>query len=71
MTLFTIREAAAHCKVSERTIYRWIAEGRIEATRLGPTLLRIDEQALGNLRNPVIVRSVQVPDEIARVGGER
>lgn len=34
----------AHC--SERTIRRYIAEGRLKAVRVGPRMLRVDRDSL-------------------------
>jgi excisionase family DNA binding protein len=35
--VLSVREAAALVGVSERTIYRWCAEGTIESIRIGGT----------------------------------
>ena len=53
MSEITKREAAAKAKVSIKTIERWIAEGRIEAYRYGPRLVRIESDSLENLRQPI------------------
>ena len=45
----TKQEAAEQKKVSVKTIERWIAEGRIEAYRYGPRLVRIKSESLENL----------------------
>ena len=37
----TVSTAADYYGVSEKTIYRWIAEARISAVRVGPKLWRI------------------------------
>lgn len=39
--LLTVAEAAAHYKVSEKTIRRWIAAGRIKAVRPGERTIRV------------------------------
>ena len=39
--LLTVAEAAAHYKVSEKTIRRWIAAGQIEAVRPGERTIRV------------------------------
>lgn len=39
--LLRVREAAQLLKVSKWTIYRWIDEGRLEATKIGGGSLRI------------------------------
>lgn len=38
----SIQSAAEHYGVSERTVRRWIAEGRLTAYRVGPRLIRVD-----------------------------
>ena len=43
--LLTIKEAAAQIKVSDRTIRRWIADGRLDASKIARTV-RIRRQAL-------------------------
>ena len=40
-SLLTVAEAAAHYKVSEKTIRRWIAAGRIKAVRPGERTIRV------------------------------
>lgn len=49
----SVQQAAAHYNVSSRTIRRWIAEGRLRATRVGPKLLRVDLDNTGRLEQPV------------------
>ena len=44
--LMTIQEVAAFYKVAPRTVRNWIDEGRLEIVRLGPKLIRIEEEAL-------------------------
>ncbi len=39
--LLRVKEAAQLLKVSKWTIYRWIDEGRLEATKIGGGSLRI------------------------------
>lgn len=53
MSEITKREAAEKAKVSVKTIERWIAEGRIEAYRYGPRLVRIESESLEKLRQPI------------------
>jgi excisionase family DNA binding protein len=43
------QEAADQVKVSVKTIDRWIADGRIEAYRYGPRLVRIKADSLESL----------------------
>jgi excisionase family DNA binding protein len=38
----SIQQAAAEADVCDKTIRRWIAQGRITAYRVGPRLIRID-----------------------------
>jgi excisionase family DNA binding protein len=43
------KEAAERYGVSLKTIQRWIAEGRIEAYRFGPRLVRIKPESIESL----------------------
>jgi len=43
------KEAAQLARVSVKTIDRWIAEGRIEAYRFGPRLVRINPESIEKL----------------------
>ena len=43
--LLTIKEAAALMKVTDRTIRRWIADGRLDASKIARTV-RIRRAAL-------------------------
>jgi excisionase family DNA binding protein len=49
----SVAEAAAHAKMSERTIRRWVHEGRLPAQRMGPRRIEIDLNELDKLRRPV------------------
>ena len=40
--LVSIAAAADHYGVSQQTVRRWIASGRITADRVGPRLIRVD-----------------------------
>lgn len=44
--LLTLKEVASRFSVSERTVKRWIADGRIKAYRTGPRLIRVDAHSL-------------------------
>jgi excisionase family DNA binding protein len=45
----TIQESAEHYGVGTKTIRRWIADGRIQAKRIGPRLIRVDLNSLDNM----------------------
>lgn len=49
--LVSPRDAAELCGVHQRTIRRWIAQGYLPATRLGPKALRIRATDLLNFVN--------------------
>ena len=51
--LITIRDAAERFAVSEKTVRRWISEGKVEAYRCGGRLIRIDAHSLYMMREPV------------------
>ena len=44
--------AAEHFGVNPRTIYKWIREGYLPATRIGPKLIRISQADLDKLPRP-------------------
>ncbi|BCI83173.1 hypothetical protein MTY66_47980 [Mycolicibacterium sp. TY66] len=46
-------EAAELCGVHYRTLRKWIAEGRLNAVRVGPKLLKVDAADLDKLMKPV------------------
>jgi excisionase family DNA binding protein len=67
----TVAEAAARAVVSEKTVYRAIAAGRLKASRIG-RCLRITERAFEDwiVRGEVVVvaqRSVSRRREVARL----
>lgn len=47
--LLRVQEAAALLRVSKWTIYRWIEEGRLRATKIGRGSLRIFRSSLNGL----------------------
>jgi excisionase family DNA binding protein len=49
----TVAQGARQWGISERTVWRYIAEGRIQAWRIGPKLLRIDLDQIAELGEPV------------------
>ena len=50
--LIGLQEAADYCDVSYRTIRRWIAQGHLNAVRVGPRLLKVDADDLAALLQP-------------------
>jgi excisionase family DNA binding protein len=46
INLLMIQEVADWAKVSTKTVYRWIADNRIPAVRLGDRTHRIPEKAI-------------------------
>lgn len=51
--LVTIRQGADYLGVSEKTIRRYIAAGRLSGFRMGQRLIRIDANELETLMNPI------------------
>lgn len=47
--LLRVKEAAHLLQVSKWTIYRWIDEGRLEATKIGGGSLRIFRRSVADL----------------------
>ena len=45
----SIRQAAEYHGVDQKTIRRWIAQGRITAQRIGPRLIRLDRDEVLSL----------------------
>lgn len=52
-TLLSVTEAARIAGVGPRTIRRWIADGSLPASRLGPRLIRIKPDDLAALGEPI------------------
>jgi excisionase family DNA binding protein len=49
----SVATAAEQYGVSEKTIRRWIATGRLTGYRVGPRLLKIDLDELDDLARPI------------------
>ncbi|OBF55074.1 helix-turn-helix domain-containing protein [Mycobacterium sp. 852002-53434_SCH5985345] len=47
-----LQQAADYCDVSYRTVRRWIADGRLNAVRVGPRLLKVDADELAAFLQP-------------------
>jgi excisionase family DNA binding protein len=72
----TIAEAAQALRVSEPTVSRWIASGRLPAARFGTRTVRILRADLRRLGQPVVPKRKMTREEIelytiGRVGGTR
>lgn len=52
----SLAEAAKRTHVSVRTLRRWIAQGRLNAYRAGPRLLRIDPDDVDAMMKPAVQR---------------
>lgn len=52
----TIQEVAALYAVSERTVRNWVAEGKLDARRIGGRIIRIESRSLETLSEPVNYR---------------
>jgi len=50
-----VQEAAHHYTVSQRTVRRWIADGRLTAVRVGPRLIRVRLDDLDAMVRPIPV----------------
>jgi excisionase family DNA binding protein len=53
----TIAAAAAYADVHPVTIRRWVAAGRLPAYRVGPRLIKVDQDDLENIVRPIPVTS--------------
>lgn len=51
--LIGMREAADRCDVCYRTIRRWIADGHLNAVRVGPRTLKVNVADLEAIMTPV------------------
>lgn len=59
--LLRVHEAAALLKVSKWTVYRWIEEGRLRATKIGRGSLRVFRVSLAALINENKTDSLGLP----------
>jgi excisionase family DNA binding protein len=53
-------EAATYSHLSRKTLRRWIDEGLLPATRLGPKIIRIDLNDLDRLRRRIPAVAAQL-----------
>jgi excisionase family DNA binding protein len=49
----SIQQSASYLGVNEKTVRRYIAQGRLVAKRVGPRLIRVDRESLLALATPV------------------
>lgn len=49
----SIQQVADHLGVCAKTVRRYIAEGRLEAVRLGPRLIRVERSSVEDLVKPI------------------
>ncbi len=59
---FTPVEVAQRLKVTKQAVYKWIADGRLEAIKVGKAL-RISKEALEAFLQPATAEDVQQADE--------
>jgi len=59
--ILTIQQAMARTAVSRRTIYNWMAEGRVAYVRTAGGCVRIFEDTLFRQEEPVTVKPRTVP----------
>ncbi|PJE23678.1 MAG: helix-turn-helix domain-containing protein [Mycobacterium sp.] len=48
-----IKRTAGYLNVSEKSVRRYIAEGKLKAYRVGPRLIRVDRESLLALAKPM------------------
>jgi excisionase family DNA binding protein len=65
---YTVAEAARELRVSQATVWRWIAARRLRAYRVGPRRIRIRKQDLGSVVRPVGARETAVEDREREAG---
>jgi excisionase family DNA binding protein len=52
MTYLTIRETADRCRVSTKTVRRWVASGALRAVRAGSRRLLVSPDTLARFLTP-------------------
>lgn len=52
-TYLTIDEVSEACRVTPRTVYKWIRSGRLPAYRVGPQAVRIAVDDLAAMMQPI------------------
>jgi len=52
-TWLSIRDISERLGCSEKTVRNFVADGRLEAVRFGPRMLRIDASELDRLATPI------------------
>jgi len=50
--LLSVRQIAEHYGLCQKTIYRYVAQGRLSARRVGPKLIRIPAEDAAALLSP-------------------
>ncbi|WP_168627354.1 helix-turn-helix domain-containing protein [Cryobacterium sp. BB307] len=51
----TLRDTAERLSISEKSVRRWIADGRLKAVRIGPRMIRVDAASIAALGQPLTV----------------
>lgn len=49
----TLKDVGHHLGLSERTVRRYIVEGRLKAYRIGPRVIRVDRESVLRLALPM------------------
>jgi len=66
--LLRVQEAAALLRVSKWTIYRWIEEGRLRASKIGRGSLRIFRASVNGLIEGARTNGHDLPDALPSRG---
>jgi len=69
--LLTVKEAATLLKISERTIRRWVASGRLDYTKVGRRIYTTLEslELLSNRPRQISKQAQEAHDELAEILG--